>query len=122
MARSPAARFRDKVMDGLARVVNASTNQEIVTIARVVDAKGAPGVHVVDAPLTSSESPFRSQRTQLASFYTPLFAAAFGTPEITRDRVAAALAQFLQSLISYQSKSDLANNPMTNVHRYLRQS
>jgi cytochrome c peroxidase len=54
-------------------------------------------------------------KLQLVSFDTPLFAAAFGTPEITRDRVAAALAQFLQSLISYQSKSDLANNPMTNV-------
>jgi cytochrome c peroxidase len=49
-----------------------------------------------------------------ASFYPPLFAAAFGTPDITRTRIAAALAQFVQSLISYQAKSDLANNPMTN--------
>jgi cytochrome c peroxidase len=44
-----------------------------------------------------------------------LFAAALGTPDITRDRIAAALAQFVQALISYRSKSDLANNPMTNV-------
>jgi cytochrome c peroxidase len=49
-----------------------------------------------------------------ADFYPPLFAAAFGTPEITRERIAAALAQFVQSLISYRSKWDLANNSMTN--------
>jgi hypothetical protein len=36
-------------------------------------------------------------KLQSASFYPPLFAAAFGTPEITRDRIAAALAQFAQS-------------------------
>lgn len=48
------------------------------------------------------------------TFYPALFAAAFGSPDITRERIAAALAQFLQALISYQSKSDLANNPMTN--------
>lgn len=53
-------------------------------------------------------------KLQNSSFYAPLFAAAFGTPDITRDRIAAALAQFVQSLISYRSRSDLANNPMTN--------
>ena len=53
-------------------------------------------------------------KLQNATFYPSLFAAAFGTPDITRDRIAAAIAQFVQSLISYRSKSDLANNPMTN--------
>jgi cytochrome c peroxidase len=53
-------------------------------------------------------------KIQSVIFYPPLFAAAFGTPDSTRDRIAAALAQFVQSLISYRSKSDLANNPMTN--------
>jgi cytochrome c peroxidase len=48
------------------------------------------------------------------AFYPPLFAAAFGTPDVTRDRIAAAIAQFVQSLISYRSKWDLAHNPMTN--------
>jgi len=48
------------------------------------------------------------------SFYPALFTDAFGTPDITRERIAAALAQFVQSLISYQSKSDLAINSMTN--------
>jgi len=49
-----------------------------------------------------------------AAFYPALFTAAFGTPDITRDRIAAAIAQFVQSLISYQSKWDQANNAMTN--------
>jgi cytochrome c5 len=38
----------------------------------------------------------------------------FGSSDITIDRVALALAQFLESLISYQSRFDLATNPMTN--------
>lgn len=49
------------------------------------------------------------------AFYPPLFTAAFGAPEITRERIAAALAQFVQSLIAYRSKSDVAENPMENV-------
>lgn len=57
--------------------------------------------------------------TKLADtdFYPPLFQAAFATPEINRDRIAKALAQFLRSLISYRSKFDRAytefnpNNP-----------
>ena len=49
------------------------------------------------------------------AFYPPLFTAAFGTPEITRERIAAALAQFVQSLIAYRSTSDVAENPMENV-------
>lgn len=48
------------------------------------------------------------------SFYPPLFEAAFGTPEITTDRVRRAVAQFLRSLLSYRAKVDLAFNPMTN--------
>jgi cytochrome c peroxidase len=49
------------------------------------------------------------------SFYPSLFNAAFGTPEVTRERIAAALAQFLQALIAYRSKADLALDPMTNI-------
>ncbi len=39
--------------------------------------------------------------------YPPLFAAAFGTPEITRDRAAKAMAQFLRTMISSKSNFDL---------------
>lgn len=38
--------------------------------------------------------------------YLPLFAAAFGTPEITIERIEKAIAQFLRTLISANSKFD----------------
>jgi cytochrome c peroxidase len=41
-------------------------------------------------------------------YYPALFQAAFGTPQVTSDRIANALAQFVRSLSSYQSKFDLA--------------
>ena len=44
----------------------------------------------------------------LTPFYRPLFVAAFGSEEITSDRVSLALAQFVRSLISSQSKYDAA--------------
>jgi cytochrome c peroxidase len=47
-------------------------------------------------------------------FYPVLFRSAFGTPEITRQRIGKALEQFLQSLISYRTKFDRAYNPATN--------
>jgi len=53
-------------------------------------------------------------KLQATSFYPPLFEAAFGTPDITEQRVARALAQFLRSLISYRSEYDRALNPMEN--------
>jgi cytochrome c peroxidase len=42
------------------------------------------------------------------AFYPGLFAAAFGSPAVTRDRIAAALAQFVRSLISGGSRFDAA--------------
>lgn len=41
-----------------------------------------------------------------APFYRPLFAAAYGTPEVTRERIAHALAQFVRSLVSAHSRFD----------------
>ena len=41
-------------------------------------------------------------------FYPALFTAAFGSPEVTRDRIAKALAQFLRSIISHQTTFDRA--------------
>lgn len=39
-------------------------------------------------------------------YYPALFAAAFGSPEVTRERVASALAQFVRSLVSANSRLD----------------
>lgn len=46
--------------------------------------------------------------TKLASvsYYGPLFKAAFGTPEITSDRMSRALAQFVRSLVSSDAPFD----------------
>ena len=41
-------------------------------------------------------------------FYPSLFEKAFGSPEISSDRISMALAQFVRSLVSYQSKYDEA--------------
>ncbi|OYW77426.1 MAG: cytochrome-c peroxidase [Verrucomicrobia bacterium 12-59-8] len=40
-------------------------------------------------------------------FYTELFNATFGTPEVTSGRISQALAQFVRSIISTQTKYDL---------------
>ena len=42
------------------------------------------------------------------SYYPPLFAAAFGSPSVTRDRVSRALAQYVRSLVSADSRYDRA--------------
>jgi cytochrome c peroxidase len=49
-------------------------------------------------------------RTELAatSFYPQLFQQAFGSPDITDDRISKALSQFVRSMVSYQSKFDQA--------------
>ncbi len=40
------------------------------------------------------------------AYYPTLFQAAFGTPEVTPDRIAKAISQFERSMISYNSKFD----------------
>jgi cytochrome c peroxidase len=49
-----------------------------------------------------------------STYYPGLFQAAFGTPEITPDRMSLALAQFIRSMVSYQSKFDQAFAAGTN--------
>ena len=39
-------------------------------------------------------------------FYPPLFARAFGSPDVTRDRIARALAQFVRALVSFRAPYD----------------
>lgn len=48
------------------------------------------------------------------TYYPGLFQAAFGTPDITPDRISFALAQFIRSMVSYQSKFDEAFTAGTN--------
>ncbi|HEX8830476.1 MAG TPA: cytochrome c peroxidase [Longimicrobium sp.] len=50
-------------------------------------------------------------KIQATRYYAPLFAAAFGTQEVTSDRVAKALAQYVRSLVSKDSRYDRAFTP-----------
>ncbi|MEM1116408.1 MAG: cytochrome c peroxidase [Bacteroidota bacterium] len=47
-------------------------------------------------------------RLEATDFYPDLFADAFGTPEVTSDRVARALSQFVRSIVSFNSRYDVA--------------
>ena len=46
------------------------------------------------------------KRVADAEYYAPLFEDAFGDPEVTSDRMARALAQFVRSIVSYRSRYD----------------
>ncbi|WP_291727332.1 cytochrome-c peroxidase [Bernardetia sp.] len=46
-------------------------------------------------------------RIEQTDYYKPLFKDAFGDETITNDRISKALAQFVRSLVSYQSKYDI---------------
>ena len=59
--------------------------------------------HEMGMTLTALEA-----KLAAASFYPALFEAAFGDDRITGQRVAKALAQFVRSMVSYQSKFDQA--------------
>lgn len=45
-------------------------------------------------------------RLKTTDYYQPLFTSAFGDAEITSPRIAAALSQFVRSIVSYQTKYD----------------
>lgn len=50
--------------------------------------------------------PELTDRLSAEPFYTELLTAAFGSPEVTTDRISRALAQFVRSIISFESKYD----------------
>lgn len=50
--------------------------------------------------------PLLERKLAATSYYPALFAAAFGSTEVTRERIAAALAQFVRSLVSSHSRFD----------------
>jgi cytochrome c peroxidase len=48
------------------------------------------------------------RKLQARSYYPALFDKAFGSPQVTSDRIAKAVAQFMRSLVSFESKFDRA--------------
>lgn len=65
-------------------------------------------VPIQDATEMGMTIPQLVTKLSTASFYGPLFTAAFGDPQVTGDRIARALAQFVRAMASYRSKYDSA--------------
>ena len=65
------------------------------------------------------------ERVQGQSYYEPLFQDAFGSSEITTDKISKALAQYIRSIVSYQSKYDegraLVSSPQEDFSNYTTQ-
>ncbi len=55
-------------------------------------------------------------RLSRTSFYPPLFKAAFGTPEVSADRISRALSQFVRALVSLTSKFDSCLDSSGSAH------
>jgi len=53
-------------------------------------------------------APLLEAKLRATRFYPPLFEAAFGSREITEERVLAALEQYLQSMVSWRTRLDRA--------------
>ncbi len=51
---------------------------------------------------------YLSEKLRGYSYYPPLFEAAFGSPEVTTDRISFAMSQFIRSITSLDSKFDEA--------------
>lgn len=63
---------------------------------------------IVDATEMGMTLANATTKLTATSFYPALFQAAFGTPDITTDRVSRALAQFVRSMVSGTSRFDQA--------------
>lgn len=66
-----------------------------------------------------------SERVAEQPYYNQLFINAFGNNAITNDRISKALAQFIRSIVSYQSKYDIGratvNNPNQTFSNFTNQ-
>lgn len=65
--------------------------------------------------------PTLTNRLAAEPFYTNLFTQTFGTPAVTPERIAKALAQFVRSLVSTQSKYDVGVSPGVNFSNFTAQ-
>lgn len=67
---------------------------------------------IEDSTELANSLPLVVSRLTSTDFYPALFEAAFGTPDVTAERISWALAQFLRSLKSYRSPFDRIWNPV----------
>ncbi|MEN9574400.1 MAG: hypothetical protein RL514_2255 [Verrucomicrobiota bacterium] len=62
-----------------------------------------------------------TNRLAAEPFYTNLFTQTFGTPAVTPERISKALAQFVRSIVSTQSKYDVGVSPGVNFSNFTAQ-
>jgi cytochrome c peroxidase len=56
------------------------------------------------------------RKLQKLPYYPPLFKSAFGTEEVTSERIAKAVAQFMRSMVSFESRFDRAAGAVEDIH------
>ncbi len=81
---------------------------------RVERVRDAVREAIVSRDELGSRLPHLEAKLRAAPFYAPLFAAAFGSPEITAERAVLALEQYVQSILAYRSKFDRVCLSMDN--------
>jgi cytochrome c peroxidase len=81
--------------------------------------------HMVLQPIANhiemgiDEEVYMVAKVEEADYYKPLFVNAFGTEEVTAQRMGIAMAQFVRSIISYQSKYDVGRSQVnTNLDEF----
>ncbi|MCB0598393.1 MAG: cytochrome-c peroxidase [Lewinellaceae bacterium] len=90
-------------------IVNVALNNNLFWDSRIASLREMvikPVQNHIEMGMESME--VLSQKLAKSSYYPPLFEAAFGTPQVTEDRIAQALTQFLSSMITANSKFDHA--------------
>ena len=53
---------------------------------------------------------------QADRIYSPLFFNAFASPDVSRERIAKALAQFVRSIVSFRSRYDIGRGQVPSIH------
>ena len=88
-------------------IVNVALNNNLFWDSRIASLRQMviqPVQNHIEMGMESME--VLSQKLERASYYPSLFEAAFGTPQVTEDRIASALTQFLSAMVTANSKFD----------------
>ena len=71
----------------------------------------------IENPVEMGHSlPALVKQLQADEIYPPLFRSAFGSHDVTPDRMARAMAQFIRSIVSYRSKYDAGRMAVDSVY------
>ncbi len=103
--------------DGFENLLTGRNTQSIVNTGTQLgffwDLRESTLDHMVLQPIANHvemgipDTLYMEEKVRRTSYYTPLFAAAYGTEEVTTNKIGRALAQFVKSIISVSSKYDV---------------